>query len=458
MSKMPLHDTSRFSSPSHVGVAALIVFLGTMAAPASFTKLLAAERQAESDLPRIDEQAALAAGLRKISGRHITIYTDLPPAAEIEDLPKIFDAAVPLWCAYFKIAREKTSDWKLVAAVMKSKDRFMKAGLYPSTLPDFGNGYNVGSQIWVYDQLSGYYRRHLLLHEGTHAFMLRFLGGAGPPWYMEGMAELLATHRWQNNQLELAIMPQRKEDVPYWGRIKIIKDDVAADRGLSLVEVMRYDARAHLKVEAYGWCWAAAWFLSHHPRTIAAFSELQSAGRDRSLEFSKRFYEKLKPDWPAIAEDWQIFTGECDYGYEVARAVVQRKVVTELPAEGATINVASDRGWQSTGLRLSAGKRYVLKASGRFTVQDKPVPWACEAGGVTLHYHRGQPLGILLAGVSELDQATAEKTPLLSPQPIGPSAELTPEVTGTLFLKINEASSGLADNSGSLKVEISEIQ
>jgi hypothetical protein len=53
-------------------------------------------------------------------------------------------------------------------------------------------------------------------------------------------------------------MPLSRDEVPYWGRIKIIKDDVAADRGLSLVDVMKYDAHAHLKVEAYAWCWAAA--------------------------------------------------------------------------------------------------------------------------------------------------------------------------------------------------------
>jgi hypothetical protein len=410
----------------------------------------------KSDLPRIDEEAVKAAGLHKLGGQHITIYTDLPAGAEIDELSRVFDAAVPLWCEYFSIPKEKASDWKLAASVMKDRNRFMTAGLYPATLPDFANGYNVGSQIWVFDQPSGYYRRHLLLHEGTHAFMLRFLAGAGPPWYMEGMAELLATHRWQNEQLQMAVMPQRKEDVPYWGRIKIIKDDVAADRGLSLLEVMRYDAKAHLKVEAYGWCWGAAWFLSHHPLTTAAFDDLKTTARDRSLEFSKRFYEKLKPDWSAIAEDWQIFTGECDYGYDVARAAIEHKPAVELPAGGAIVNVATNRGWQSTGFRLFAGKKYAVKASGRYTVRSNEQKWLSEAGGITLHYHRGQPLGMLQAGVSETGQPTAEKTPLLSP--IGLSAELVPEASGILFLRINEASGGLADNSGSLAVEIKEIK
>ncbi len=418
--------------------------------------LVAAAQQAEFDLPKLDEAAILASGLRKLTGQHITLYTDLPPAADIDDLPRAFDAAVPLWCDYFSIPRDKLNAWKLIGSVMKEKSRFAAVGLYPASLPDFATGYTVGSQVWLYDQPSAYYRRHLLLHEGTHAFMLRWLHGAGPPWYMEGMAELLATHHWKDSELKLAIMPASRDEVPYWGRIKIVKDDVAAGKGLSLIDVMKYDAHAHLKLEPYGWCWAAAWFLDQHPLAHAAFAGLQQSTRDRTLEFSKRFYERVKNDWPAITEDWQLFTHECDYGYDVPRAVVMRKAATDLPATGATITLATDRGWQSTGYRLSAGKTYELKATGRYTIATTPKPWPCEAGGITIRYHRGQPLGILLAGVSETEPPTASQSPLTTPTPIGLNNNLALTTTGTLFLKINEAASGLADNTGTLSVTIRE--
>ena len=48
----------------------------------------------------------------------------------------------------------------------------------------------MGAELWLHDQPTAYYRRHLLLHEGTHVFMASFLGGCGPGWYMEGTAEL----------------------------------------------------------------------------------------------------------------------------------------------------------------------------------------------------------------------------------------------------------------------------
>lgn len=422
-----------------------------------FADLVAAARETEFDLPKLDEAAILASGLRKLIGHHITIYTDLPPAKEIDELPTAFDAAVPLWCDYFSIPRDKLNDWKLAASLMKEKSRFAAVGLFPASLPEFANGYNVGSQIWLYDQPSDYYRRHLLLHEGTHAFMLRWLHGAGPPWYMEGMAELLATHHWKNGELNLSVMPANRDEVPYWGRIKMIKDDVAAGSGLSLIDVMKYDAQAHLQVEAYAWCWAATWFLDHHPLTTATFAELKNSSRDRTLEFSRRFYEQLKSDWPAITEDWQLFAADCDYGYDVPRAAVLRKSAADLPATGATVTIVTDRGWQSTGFRLVAGKKYQLEATGRYQLAEKPQPLPCEPGGITLHYHRGQPLGIVLAAVSELEGATAsDKTALLKPKPIGLGGELSTTTTGTLFLKINEASSGLSDNSGTSKLTIRE--
>ena len=410
----------------------------------------------EFDLPRVDDGRIRAAGIRRLEGKHITLYTDLPAAKEVDELPRVFDAAVPLWCAYFGIDPAKAAQWKLVGSVMKEKEPFVAAGLYPASLPDFPHGYSMGSQIWLYEQPSDYYRRHLLLHEGTHAFMARWLGGGGPPWYMEGMAELLGTHQWSGGKLTLGVMPKTREEVPYWGRVKIVKDDMAAGKGKSLQEIMQYDARAHLQVEAYGWCWAAAAFLDQHPLTQVAFRELKADTRTRSLAFSRRFYDKVKENWPAIVEDWQLFTAECDYGYDVRRAATIRKAAVELPSGGATVSIAADRGWQSTGLKLAAGNKYRLAASGRYVVAKEPKPWPCEAGGVTIRYHAGRPLGMLLAAVGDTGGEAGAVTPLASPQGIGVKGELEAKAAGTLYLKINEAVGGLADNSGTLTVTIRE--
>ncbi|NJM35663.1 MAG: hypothetical protein HC850_14280 [Rhodomicrobium sp.] len=104
--------------------------------------------------------------------------------------------------------------------------------------------------------------------------MLSFLGAAGPGWYMEGMAELLGTHRWKNRQLELRAFPANKESVPMWGRIKIIREAVAEGKSLLLGEVMAISNREALSVDAYAWCWALTKFLDSHPRFAEKFHKL----------------------------------------------------------------------------------------------------------------------------------------------------------------------------------------
>jgi hypothetical protein len=420
----------------------------------TLAELAEAAKAREFDLPVLDEAKIASVGLRKLEGKHIDIYTDLPEAAEVDELPQVFDAAVPLWCEYFEVDPPKLADWKLIGAVMQQRETFQRAGLYVESLPDFPTGYSVGSQLWLFEQPSPYYRRHLLLHEGTHAFMLRWLGGAGPPWYMEGMAELLGTHRWSGGQLTLGIVPRTKDEVPYWGRIKMIKDAYAAGEAMSLVDIMHYSPQAHVRVEAYAWCWAATTFLDQHPLTSSAFRELKRETRDRTLEFSQQFAERLREHWPVVNEDWQLLVADCDYGYDVPRAVVVRKVAVELPAGGGSVTLATDRGWQSTGYRLQAGNAYRITASGRYDVVGGPKQWPCEAGGVTIRYVGGRPLGMLLAAVSDLEGEQPTVTPLASSQAIGAASELTPTATGTLYLKINEHPSGLADNSGTLSIAI----
>jgi hypothetical protein len=409
------------------------------------------------ELPKLDEEKIAAAGLRKLSGRYIELYTDLPAAADVEELPRVFDAAVPLWCEYFHVEPATVAAWKIVGSVMQAKERFVSAGLYTPDLPPFPAGLNRRSELWLYEQKSPYYRRHLLLHEGTHSFMERWLGGTGPPWYAEGMAELLGTHRWQDGQLTLGIMPRSKEEVPYHGRVKIIRDEYAAKRGMSLLDILQYGSQVHLQIDelkAYGWCWGAAEFFDAHPLTQAVFRAMKSEAKDISLSFSERFYERLKEHWPEISEDWQIYVADCDYGYDVARAAVVRKPAVALPPGGASVRLATDRGWQSTGYRLSAGKSYMLTASGRYNIATSPKPWPCEAGGVTIRYANGLPLGMLVAGLGDLEGDRPLLTPLTNPQSIGLGGEIEPTTTGTLYLKINAPAADLADNTGTLSVRI----
>lgn len=403
--------------------------------------------------PVIDEERVAAQGIRKLQGKHLTLYTDLPSSPAIEELPTVFDAAVPQWQAYFGMADAKVADWKLWGYLMQDKEKFKAAGLYPDDLPDFPNGFQRGHELWLLEQPTDYYRRHLLLHEGTHGAMYHWLNGAGPPWYCEGMAELLGTHLWKDGKLVLPYMPSDKAEVEGWGRIKLLKDDYANKQAMTLVDVLKLSPTAHRENAAYAWSWAAAWFFDAHPRYQKAFRELGQHAESITGQFSADFLRQFEADIHTLQDEWQLFIGNCEYGYDVARNSLEVKPVEPLPAAGAKATIAADHGWQSTGYRLDAGQTYRITASGEFSLRQEPRVWKSEAAGVTIRYHRGLPLGMLLAAVRDDDRPLGI-TPLLTPTPIGVGSDFTPEQSGTLWLKINEFEGEWADNQGTLQVEI----
>jgi len=400
----------------------------------------------------IDDTKAAVGGIRKLGGKHLALYTDLLPDPDVDDLTAVFDVAVPLWCLYFDVPAERAANWHLTGFLMGEKNRFIAAGMLPADLPPFPNGYHRGKYLWVYEQKEAYYRRHLLLHEGTHAFMEEFLGSIGPPWYAEGMAELVGTHRWQDGQLTLAHVPQNKSETPGWGRIKIIQDEAAANRGLMPEAIMDFGPTAHRQLEPYGWCWGLAAFLDEHPRTQHAFRQLRGMVRDPQL--TSWFQQQLQADWPNLNEEWQLFVMNLDYGYDVGRTAIVRTEARPLPQDGATATIVADRGWQATGFRLEGDTTYRLEASGRYQVGRSSGIWWCEPNGITLHYHQGRPLGLLLGAVRDDTRPLAGLTPLARPEVVGAEMRLRVRMPGTLYLRINESAARLSDNAGQLTVRI----
>ncbi len=340
---------------------------------------------------------------------------------------------------------------------MSGKEKFRQAGLFPETLPEFLHGYYQGDAVWLLDQPSDYYRRHLLLHEGTHAFMNILLGGAGPPWYMEGMAEHFGTHTWENGQLTTRVMPPSKEATPMWGRIKIIQDEVKEGKTLSLVRVMATPQNAFLENRPYAWCWGVCAFLDNNSLSKDEFREMVSQVK-LTGGFSERLFDRLGDVMPKLAENWQLFTINADYGYDWERNEVVYKDPVPMIGDTATAEIATDRGWQSTGIALEPNVVYEVKAIGQYEIRNDGQPWVCEPNGVTIHYWKGQPLGLLLGNLRHEQWDGTTVTPLAETHPVGYGTKLYPTAPVTLFLKINESPAELADNQGKIQIQIKRFQ
>jgi hypothetical protein len=424
--------------------------------------ILPASAQSPATPARTVDAAQLESrGIRTLASKHLILVTDVPSSPEIDRLPAVFDAAVPQWAAYFGIDLAKTANWKARAYLIADRRRFEALGLLPPGHENFVNGISMGAELWFYDQPTPYYRRHLLLHEGTHVFMASFLGGCGPGWYMEGMAELFGTHRLddQTGQLTMRIMPKSREEVPMLGRVKLIRDAVADRKTLALDDVLEIDNNVQLGNEAYAWCWTLAKLLDSHPRYRDRFRMLYKHVLDP--KFSEIFRREFVKDWPDLSAEWQAYVATLDHGYDFERMAIDAKSRALLNA-GANhpISIAADRGWQSSGIRLEAGKSYRISAAGRYQIAAEQVDgklqaWPCEPGGVTIEYHDGRPLGMLLGAIRSDGAATANTDgSFAKPFAIGLQSTLKPTTSGTLFLRVNDSPAHLDDNRGTLKVAI----
>jgi hypothetical protein len=421
------------------------------------------QSRAETVQP-IDEARAESAGIRKLTSKHLVLYTDAPNSPAVDRLPEDFDKAVPRWAAYFSIDPAKTDNWQPRAFLVADGRRFAALGLLPPGHEEFENGISIDSQIWLREQPTDYYRRHLLLHEGTHAFMTAFLRGCGPGWYMEGTAELLGTHRIdpQTGELTLGVMPRSRDEVPMLGRVKLIHDAIADHRTLTFPAVMALEGRKQLGNEAYAWCWAAAKFLDSHPRYRDRFRQLRTIVQDEN--FNDIVRQKYAKDWADLNAEWQAYIATLDYGFDFERMAINFETGKPLGGHAHTKTIVADHGWQSSGARLEAGKSYDITAAGRYQIAEEQrdgvtIPWSCEPGGVTIDYHDGRPLGILLGAIDSRDKsATGAGPTFANPTVIGLRATLKPTVSGTLYLRVNDSASKLDDNRGRVSVKIEAVR
>jgi hypothetical protein len=312
----------------------------------------------------IDAERVRSAGIRAIVGRRLTLYTDVPSNPEIEELPAVFEAAVPQWAAYFGVEKTLAADFRFDGFLMQNREKFAEAGLIPAHLPDFKHGFAIGANVWLFEQPNSYYRRHLLLHEGTHSFMHTQFRYCGPPWYMEGIAEIFGTHSWQAGKLITRYVPRNRDEVPNLGRMKLVHDALAEGRRMTLAEILNYGVQAHLENEPYAWCWALCAWLDGHPRYQGRFRRMFKYVSEPT-RFNDEFKKLFLTDMATMAREWSVFADGLEYDVDIPRTAIDFRPGRPTTPAGASVTVAADRSWQSSGVRVEAGKTYRLAASGR---------------------------------------------------------------------------------------------
>ncbi len=395
--------------------------------------------------PKHDDRRLAEAGIRLYESKRLKLYTDI-------------DAVYPAWVEYFgEMPPDRTgSEFQMTGYLIRDEALFREAGLVPEDLPLFEHGRHRRNEFWMREQKYDYFQRHLLIHEATHCFMTIMPDVHAPVWYIEGMAEYFATHRIEpDGSVSFRVMPTSPDEFAGWGRIKGIRDDYAADKGKSIRNLVAMQPTEFLKPEPYAWSWALCQFLDAHPRYRERFRQL--GGHTQGRAFQREFEAAFDDDNRDLNTEWLMFVANLQYGYEATRAAIDflpgAPLTTDRPSH--RLDIAADRGWQSSGVLLEVGQKYEIAASGRFTLADQPKPWESEPQGITFRYFDRRPLG-LLVGCIRLEEGNAggDNDPMLKVIDIGRGRTLDASLTGTLYLRLNDAWNSLGDNRGNVSVEI----
>lgn len=410
--------------------------------------------------PRHDDARAAELGIQRYESRHLRLYTDIDPEIA-RTLPPLMDQAFAALAEYFgplPPARDG-ADYQVTGYLMADRERFLTAGMLPQTALDLlVHGVHRGSEFWMNEQEYDYYRRHLLIHEGTHCFMTVLPGTNLPVWYMEGMAELFGAHRLDDSgHAVFGLMPDHPPDFVGFGRVEMLRQEVGEGRFRSLEGVLALTASDFIasRKEPYAWSWAFCKFLDAHPRYQQRFRAL---GRHLvDPDFGSVVQELFAPDVEVLAVEWELFVRNLEYGFDIPRAAIDFRRGIPLPLGGSrTVDVEAARGWQPSGVWLESGETYRLTAVGQVTLAYEPRPWISEPQGVSIRYAHSRPLGRLVAAIqAEQPPGPGGEGALWRVIDVGREAQLTPEVSGTLYLRVNDAWSALSDNEGRYRVEMS---
>lgn len=400
-----------------------------------------------------------AQGLYQLESPRLTLISDIPLDEELKSWPRLIEQSLEQWQQYHGVEAGRMKGWHIKAFLIGDRPRLTELGVLDG-LPDFEEGYQYGDLIYLREQPTVYYRRHLLLHEATHWIMWKLYGGGGPSWFMEGMADMHGTHYLNNGELKIGVIPRSIDQVARWGRLRMIDETLNRDQAPSMTEIFAYGNAREDHGVRYSWSWAATVFYTNHPKYGPMLKELYKKGIDYSDSLTRSFREELDKEWKSVQVDWNGFISDLDFGYDLDRSRVVHfngPLKPLVPSEPYGFSLATDRGWQSTGVSVDANRPVQISCSGDFqikrTLSSKEMEWRTGPNGITYQFYRGNPLGCVIACIVSPDDP--ETTKRWSTLRVGSGGTIVPKKSGELFLKVNESSSGLWDNEGKVSAEIS---
>jgi hypothetical protein len=466
----PLQTSSSANEPQQDPASSKVEQAGTTGSDDT----VAVKVRLPDDRPDLNEARLEQAGIRRYTSRRLILLSDLPEE-QVAHLPALTDQLFDRLEMHFGTLPPSIDDseFQVTGHLISDPQAFHAAGLMPSETFTFDHGRHWNYQFWMFDTADDYYQRHLLLHEFTHCFMTCECGMHRLPagWYMEGMAEYFATHRFVKDDgldadVEFGVLPRSFEGFEGWGRISEIRRSFHQQNGTgtpglrpltipTFNDVLPDIATNFTQYSQYATSWAVCWFLQSHPDYRELYRPL--AKLRTGAEIATAIERLRRNAQPRINTDWLLFVESLREGYDVERSfpVHSTTIVTadDLKTGTATFKLQAALDWQDSGLRLEAGESVEVKCTGRFSVDDQPQLWISEPQGVSIEYVSGLPLGRVVATLVSNDGES-----MSSRISVGTGTTITTSQNVSVWLQLNDSSASRSNNAGTVDVEFSRPQ
>lgn len=265
---------------------------------------------------------------------------------------------------------------------------------------------------------------NVVQHEAVHGFCFLVFDGTGPLWYAEGMAEV--GRFWKPGDSAV------NADPAIVGYLRGSEKQPAPN----IINAATIDGELW---KAYAWRWVLCHMLANNPNYAKRFHKFGlQALRDENTDFEKAFFDVANQ----VNFEYNHFLDNLDTGLRADLIAWDWKTASKPINAGRSTKttIQAKRGWQPGGVIVEQGAVYEITADGSWQLDELTTSIDANGAGTS---RRGQLVGVLMN-----DFQLGEEFEL------GTKAVWTAPASGILYLRCRETMALLADNSGSITVEI----
>jgi hypothetical protein len=407
------------------------------------------------------EQDAATGQRQSHRSANFSLYTDLP-TVEANALLERLESTLRTMSDYWKRPLRGTIQCYVVQNLDKWHDRELPhpmARIFIGRIGGAAISHRVGagaegrSRIVVFAST----RPGVAEHEVVHAYCGQTFGTTGPLWYREGMAQLMT--RGQDGShgmdvpseiLECLTSGQKRTLENVMGSGQNVQqlcdsfDEKAAEHDglVGLVPDSQWndaDVRSLGDIkQTYAWSWLVCHLLEYNPNYRARFRAL---GQDYLANQEDTFGKRFDPIARQLAFEYEFTIAHMAQGYRVDLCAWDWDKRCRYLAGGRPVRarVAAARGYQASGLLVTAGQSYSYEAAGSWTA-DAQVGATTADGGAQ--------------GSGRLEAVIMRDYQLSEPIPLGQGGSFSAPCDGQLYLRCRDYWNQLSDNDGSIVVTL----